>query len=137
MIPFTDEQSRGLGNLGQHYDSWISYTRRLRALPYGMSWKTVAGKDYLYELRDRAGNGSSLGPRSTGNEAKLKAIQEEKKDLKERIASAWMRVEEVSGMCRALHVPLLNKHAAEALVQFDLNGTLGRAVRAASTNALA
>lgn len=136
MIPFTDEQSRALGNLAQHYDNWLSYCRRFKPLPYGMAWKRIAGNDYLYELRDRLGNGTSLGPRSAANEARFEAFRREKDDLKERIRSTWERIEETSAICRALRVPLLNKHAAQALARFDVNGALGSMILVAGTNAM-
>jgi hypothetical protein len=136
MPSFTDEQSRALANLAQHYDAWVGYARRMRGLAYGMGWKTIAGKEYLYEIRDRAGNATSLGPRSPENEVRFNAYHETKDDLKERTRSSRARIEETSAICRALRVPLLNKHAAEALAQFDVNEALGPAILVAGTNAM-
>jgi hypothetical protein len=60
--PFSDEQSRLLVNLRQPYETWVSAERDLAALPYDLRRKTVGGREYLYRITDRSGNGKSLGP---------------------------------------------------------------------------
>src|SRR3546814_9962553 len=63
---FTDEQARALVNLRQRYEVWIEAARARAALPYDLRRKEVSGKAYLYYIRDRSGNGTSLGPCSDG-----------------------------------------------------------------------
>ena len=58
IAPFSDEQARTLVNLEQHYSVWIDAARALDALPYNLQRKEVSGRSYLYEIRDRRGNGT-------------------------------------------------------------------------------
>ena len=84
MTPFSDEQTRLLINLEQQYEVWIDAERRLATLPYGMRWKTSAGRDYLYEIRDRQGNGKSIGPRSPEIEATLADYRQHRQAAEDR-----------------------------------------------------
>jgi len=59
--PFSDEQSRLLVNLRQRYEVWMAAEQELAAMPYDLRRKAVSGSVYLYEIRDRSGNGKSLG----------------------------------------------------------------------------
>src|SRR3546814_18053200 len=85
VVPFSEEQMRLLVNLEQQYEVWIEAERRLFALPYGLKWKRISGRDYLYEVTDRVGNGRSLGPRSVENEV-LYARSEER-----GVGEGWVR----------------------------------------------
>jgi hypothetical protein len=136
MVPFGEEQLRTLVNLGQVYDQWVANSRERRKLPYGMQWKTVAERDYLYEIQDRKGNGRSLGPRSTEAEARLQRYQEQRKDLDERIAAALERVEQNAKIARALRLPGVAQEAGKILVELDLREMLGRNFMVAGTNAV-
>ena len=81
---FTDEQSRVLINLAQRYEVWIEAERALAAMPYDLRRKEIGGRAYLYEIRDRSGNGRSLGPWSDAQEEKLAGYRKEKISLKQR-----------------------------------------------------
>lgn len=59
--PFSPEQERALINMRQRYDAWIDGERELFGLPYDLRRKKVGGYEYLYEIHDRLGNGTSLG----------------------------------------------------------------------------
>ena len=59
--PFSDEQSRALINLEQRYHAYIACERDLAALPYDLRRKEVGGRAYLYQIRDRSGNGTTGG----------------------------------------------------------------------------
>jgi hypothetical protein len=62
LRPFSAEQSRLLVNLRQRYETWMDAERERAGMPYDLRRKTVSGKDYLYRIVDRSGNGQSLGP---------------------------------------------------------------------------
>lgn len=136
MIPFTEEQLRTLVNLGQGYDPWVQSTRKRRELPYGMQWKTVSGQDYLYEMRDRKGNGRSLGPRSPQTEEQHRQYQEKRADVDGRISSALERLQQNSKIARALRLPGLAQEAGKILVEFDIRAMLGSNFMVAGTNAI-
>ena len=80
--PFSEEQARALINLEQRYQVWIEAERALEKLPYDLRRKEVGGRSYLYEIKDRSGNGKSLGPWSDELEAKFTAYRAEKANAK-------------------------------------------------------
>jgi hypothetical protein len=125
FLPFSQEQLRAAANLAQFHDAWLEAARRLHNLPYGMAWKKSAGKEYLYQLRDRAGNGSSLGPRSTQTETTLANYQQEKSDASEREVSARQQMSETSRILRTLRAPAIYPEAAAILRAASIRSMLG------------
>ena len=136
MIPFSEEQLRTLVNLGQVYDHWVRNTRERRKLAYGMHWKTISGRDYLYETSDRKGNGRSLGPRAPETEDQLKQHQARRQDLDGQIAEAQARLQQNAKIARALRLPGLAQEAGKILVEFDIRQMLGTNFMVAGTNAI-
>lgn len=136
MLPFGEEQLRTLVNLGQFYDQWVESTRDRRKLPYGMQWKTVAEREYLYEMQDRKGNGRSLGSRSKTTEDQLGEYQEHRANLDKLISSSLERVEHNARIARALRLPGIAQEAGKILVELDIRRMLGTNFMVAGTNAL-
>lgn len=134
--PFSDEQLRVSVNLRQEYEVWIDAERRLARLPYGMAWKTIAGKDYLYEISDRQGNGRSLGPRSEITEARHRDYRETKAVLKQRRDQSREVALRSGRVWRALRLPMAASEAAEILREADLRGMLGPQLLLIGTNAV-
>jgi len=134
---FTEEQARTLVNLEQRYQVWIEAERRLFALPYDLRRKEVAGRSYLYEIRDRSGNGKSLGPWSPELEAKLAAYRTEKDSAKQRRDQSSERLDETGRLGRALRVPMLGNAAGPILREADRRSLLGRQLLVVGTNAMA
>ncbi|MEQ9332076.1 MAG: GSU2403 family nucleotidyltransferase fold protein [Thalassobaculum sp.] len=135
--PFSDEQLRVAANLQQHYETWIETERALAALPYGMLWKTVSGRSYLYAMADRRGNGTSLGPRSPETEARYQAYQSEKARLQDRRRSGGDRLAETCRLYRALRLPMIASEAAKILREADRRQLLGSHLLVIGTNAMA
>ena len=73
--PFSDEQARVAINLYQQYEVWIETERELATMPYNLVRKEVGGRSYLYEVRDRANNATSLGPWSDAQAARLETYR--------------------------------------------------------------
>jgi hypothetical protein len=136
FIPFSDEQLRVAANLEQHYDVWIQTQRSLFTLPYGMQWKTVSERDYLYLIHDRRGNGTSLGPRSSETEARYAAYREEKDALGERAKASAARLEETCRLYRTLRLPMVASEAAKILREADRRSLLGSHLIVVGTNAM-
>jgi hypothetical protein len=136
VTPFTDEQLRTLVNLDQAYRHWIEGDRELRALPYGMRWKTISGRDYLYEIFDRLGNGRSLGPRAPETEARHQDYRQKREALEARVSAAAGKLEQNSRIARAVKLPGIAREAAKILVELDLREMLGRNFMVAGTNAI-
>lgn len=134
--PFTDEQLRSLVNLRQRYEVWIDAERKLRALPYDLRRKRVGGRDYLYEIFDRRGNGKSLGAMTVETEQRLEAYRAEKAELKDRRAASSSLLDESSRLVRALRLPLLASEAGAILREADKRRLLGTHLMVVGTNAL-
>lgn len=133
---FNDEQSRTIINLQQHYDVWMVAIRAMSALPYDLRRKTVNGTDYLYQIRDRSGNGKSLGLYDESNSERFQSYHAEKSQLKDRISTSFERLQESCAIYRALRLPLLSNEAGSILREADQRGLLGRDVLVVGTNAI-
>lgn len=136
LLPFTDEQTRTLVNLRQRYEVWRDAERDLRALPYDLRRKKVGDYEYLYEIRDRSGNGTSLGRWDAEKEARFDAYRAEKAALKDRLATSRGVVEEGARLARALRVPMLASAAGPVLREADARRLLDGQLLVVGTNAL-
>ncbi|MET0544906.1 MAG: GSU2403 family nucleotidyltransferase fold protein [Caulobacterales bacterium] len=134
--PFSDEQARALINLEQRYGVWVEAERELSTMPYDLRRKEVGGRAYLYEIRDRSGNGTSLGPWSPEQQERFDAYHARKKDLKLRRDGSRPQMEEAGKIARALRVPMLSSEAGEILREADKRGLLGAMVLVVGTNAM-
>lgn len=133
----TDEQLRAAINLADAYEAWLPLARAEPAYSDRLQWKTVAGRQYLYRIRDRHGNGASLGPRSADTERTYHDYQTAKSDLRDRVASVSPVLDEAAAVYRALRLPMVDSYAARLLRELDLRGLLGDVVFAVGTTALA
>lgn len=136
LTPFTDEQIRALVNLRQRYEVWRDAEQARRALPYDLRRKRVGDYEYLYEIRDRSGNGSSLGRWDDNAEQRFVAYREEKSALDERLSRARAARDEGARLARALRVPLLASAAGPILREADCRGLLDGSLLVAGTNAV-
>jgi len=135
--PFSDEQSRLLVNLRQRYETWMSAERALAALPYDLRRKTISGREYLYRIFDRSGNGTSLGPMTPERERHFADYQANKRELKERIRTLRPALAEAAALYRALRLPLLSSDAGPILRECDRRNLLGTHLLVVGTNAIA
>jgi hypothetical protein len=136
LRPFTDEQARALVNLRQRYEVWRDAERAWRLLPYDLRRKRVGGYEYLYEIRDRSGNGTSLGRWNPEAERRLQAYRAEKAALKERREGARAAADEGARLARALRVPMLASAAGPILREADCRGLLDGQLLVIGTNAV-
>ena len=113
--PFSPEQERALINLRQRYYAWMDAERELRALPYDLRRKKVGGYEYLYEIFDRSGNGTSLGAWDEENQRRFENYREQKRSTKQRREGANEALAESSRIARALRLPLLSADAGPIL----------------------
>lgn len=134
--PFSDEQARLLVNLRQRYEVWITAEQQRAALPYDLRRKTVGGRDYLYRIFDRGGNGQSLGPLTRERQAEFDAYHAEKQALKDQIAQLRGALAESAALYRALRLPLLSSDAGPILRECDRRNLLGSRLLVVGTNAI-
>jgi hypothetical protein len=137
VIPFSDEQARALVNLRQRYEVWIEAQRSLFKMPYDLRRKTIGGKDYLYQIFDRSGNGTSLGHWDIEKQRRFEAYRADKAALKQRREGARAALDESSRQTRALRLPLLSSAAGPILREADRRGLLGNQLIVVGTNCMA
>ena len=135
--PFTDEQARTLINLHQRYEVWIEADQALFAMPYDLRRKSVGGRDYLYEISDRSGGGTSLGRWDEDKAARFAAYKAKKAKWKQRRDIARNLLTESSRLTRALRLPLLSSDAGPILREADRRGLLGSQLLVIGTNCMA
>lgn len=137
VIPFSDEQARVLVNLRQRYEVWMEAERSLAALPYDLRRKQVSGRAYLYEIHDRGGNGTSLGPWSDELAARFETYRAEKAAKKQQLAKSRTALDETARLARALRVPMVASEAGPILREADRRGLLGGSLLVVGTNCMA
>lgn len=135
--PFSDEQSRLLVNLRQRYEVWMAAEQELASMPYDLRRKTVSGSTYLYEIRDRSGNGKSLGPMDEAREARFQDYHARKDVLKAQIKGLRPVLAESAALYRALRLPMLSSEAGPILRECDRRRLLGSHLLVVGTNAIA
>ena len=136
ITPFSDEQLRALVNLRQRYEVWRDTERALRALPYDLRIKSVNGKQYLYEIADRSGNGKSLGPLDEQRQAQFDRYHTEKDALQARRDSTRAALAESGKIARAVRVPQMASDAGPILREADIRGLFDGALMVAGTNCM-
>jgi hypothetical protein len=130
---FGDEQRRLLLNLSQFYSAYIDAERSWnRVSAYPLHWKTVSGRDYLYQIIDSRGNAKSKGPRSNETEALHQAWH----DSKSRSDNAKSLLVEIGRMYRALRLGTISGEAAAILREADRRELLGHSLIVVGTNAM-
>lgn len=129
---YTDEQRRTLLNLSQYYSAFIEAERELRRLGRPLHWKTVNGREYLYEIRDSRGNAKSLGPRGEATEAKHRAWHA----ARDRRDGAKAALNETGRLYRALRLGTIAAEAAAILREADVRRMMGETVIVVGTNAM-
>jgi hypothetical protein len=96
----------------------------------------VGEYEYLYEIHDRSGNGTSLGRWDEVMAKRFEAYRAEKAALKDRREQARGVVEEGARLARALRVPMLAIAAGPILREADCRGLLDGDLLVVGTNAL-
>ncbi|QNM95502.1 GSU2403 family nucleotidyltransferase fold protein [Chitinimonas koreensis] len=130
---FTDEQRRLLANLDQFYDALITAEREMRAISlYPLHWKTVSGRDYLYQIIDSRGNAKSLGARDAETEQRHQAWH----GARDRRDGAKQRLVELGRQYGALRLGQISSSAAAILRESDARGMLGTLLIVVGTNAM-
>lgn len=129
---YTDEQRRTLLNLSQYYTAFIEAERELRRLGRPLHWKTVNGREYLYEIQDSRGNAKSLGPRGDETEEKHRAWHA----ARDRRDGAKAALNETGRLYRALRLGTISAEAAAILREADVRRMMGDIVIVVGTNAM-
>lgn len=137
LQPFSDEQLRAAINLADTYEAWVQLARREPAYADRLAWKTVSGRQYLYRIRDRRGNGTSLGPRNAETEQRHAEYQAGKAALRDQVGRISPTLDEACAVYRALRLPMIDSYAGSLMRELDLRELLGPVVIAVGTTATA
>lgn len=134
---FSDENLRHLENLRVAYEKWREIVRGERGCGARLQWKTVAGRDYLYEMNSRSGSGRSKGPRSAETEALFNERQQCRSGFQAQREAIQIRLDEMASMHRSMGLPRVDGRLGRLLREFDLSGLLGDSLMVVGTNAMA
>lgn len=138
MLEFREldgEQTRRLIDAEQRYETLLGLEARLHSSFRGsMSWKTVAGRDYLYRKID--GHWKSLGPRDEESEQLFAKYHSLRTELREQIEVLRGEIDRAARVDRAMGLGRVPKTIAAILRRLDRKRLLGKAVSVVGTNAL-
>jgi hypothetical protein len=132
MTPLSSQQRLNLVNTGQLFAAWKEAKAGARHYRYGMHWKRIRGREYLYRPIDAAGNARSLGPRSPETERVRAEFDDGRQRNAARLAELEEKLEEQSRLNRALRINRVRNIAArvlrklaerDALLDFRVIGT--------------
>ena len=122
MKPLSNQQRLHQVNSEQLYENYRSSRGHWAAYVYGMRWKSIRGKEYLFKDRDRRGNGKSLGPRSKETEAVLAAFQAGREVAQERLKLVTEKLQEQARLNKALRLNRVPSVIAKVLRELDFAG---------------
>lgn len=120
MRPLSNQQRLNLVNTEQLYESWLSTRHRIdREFRYGMRWKRVREREYLFRAKDRKGHGESLGPRSPETEQILESYNASRANAMQRIAGIDKQLTEQARLNKALRLDRVPSVVAKILRELD------------------
>lgn len=122
MKPFTNQQRLHQVNSEQLFENYRSAQSHGIAYQYGMRWKTVRGKEYLFKDGDRRGNGKSLGARSVETEQVLASFKAGRKTAQERMQLLTEKLKEQARLNKALRLNRVPTVIARVLRELDAAG---------------
>ena len=123
--PYSNEQARIAENLALVYEALVSTMRQQPEPVQRLAWKRVGNGEYLYQIRDRVGNGTSLGPRSEATEARWAAYVQARASFQaqeEQLRVLKARIAEVAAQYRALRLPLIDEMPGRIFREIDRRG---------------
>ncbi len=115
MRPLSNQQRLHLVNSEQLYENWLDAHRRASQYRYGMHWKKAGGHEYLFRVRDRRGNGKSLGPRSPLTEQRFAEFTSGKERAEARLKGIEAALVEQARLNKALRLGRVPETVARIL----------------------
>jgi hypothetical protein len=139
-MEFSSEQLRILENVRVAYDAWLQTAKQVPDGRPWLAWKTISGKEYLYQRLDRSGRGQSLGRRSTETEAlheDYRLRMDRREEALSRIKQSEAKLHELARLYRAVYLPMIDGMPGAILREADQRSMLGKAFLVVGTNAFA
>lgn len=122
MKAFSNQQRLHQVNSEQLYENYRAAQGHWVAYVYGMRWKTIRGREYLFKDRDRRGNGKSLGAKSAETEAVLASFQAGRAVAQERLKLVTEKLREQARLNKALKLNRVPTVIARVLRELDAAG---------------
>jgi len=125
MRALTNQQRLHLVNSEQLYENWLDAYRRSGQYRYGMHWKKVGGREYLFRVRDRKGNGKSLGVRSPSTEQLFAEFTSGKLRAESRLKGIEAALGEQARLNKALRLGRVPETVARILRELAMADVAG------------
>jgi hypothetical protein len=122
MKLLTNQQRLHQVNTEQLFENYRTALVHAESYVYGMRWKKVRDKEYLFKDHDRQGNGKSLGPRSAETEAVLASFSAGRSLAKARLKLIQEKVQEQARLNKALRLNRVPRVVARVLRELDRAG---------------
>lgn len=136
MARFDETQLRSLIDLQDAYEATLALWREVDRHAGRMTWKTIAGRDYLYHVHGDAGLGRSLGPRSPENERRYDEFRHGKQLTKAQLAATEPDMRRAAAVYVAVGLPVADSWAAKLFQHLDRERLMGKSVLVVGTNAM-
>ncbi len=121
---FSDSQSQIYKGAVQSHLALLEALRQSRPFRGGMHWKKIRGREYLYQYRDRLGNGRSLGPRSEQTEQFFTEFCREREAAGERLRTQRRLWLDQTRFCRAARLHRVPRPVIKILGQVEQHDRL-------------
>jgi len=133
---FTENQQRTLDRAVAAYQAYLEAVQARRPLKGGMHWKKVKGREYLYKYRDRAGHGSSLGPRSPETERLFAEFGRQRREHAAQLDARRQQLAEAARFCRAALIHRVPEPVVRILRHLSPGDLAGTPLMVIDTHAL-
>jgi hypothetical protein len=133
---FQENQQRTLDRAMEAYQAYLEAVQARRPLKGGMHWKKVKGREYLYKYRDRAGHGSSLGPRSPETERLLAEFGRRRRENAAQLDARRQQLAEAARFCRAALIHRVPEPVVRILRHLSPGDLAGTPLMVIDTHAL-
>jgi hypothetical protein len=122
-LPLNDTQVRSTTDLRQYYDLLVLAETQLAQYPGWLFWKKYPnGREYLVHAYDRTGRGTTMGSRSSKNEAHFQAFKTGQDDAKMRVKLAREQLVEQARFAKAARINRFPRQATQVLRAFADQG---------------
>src|SRR5262249_18529394 len=130
------DQRRQLIDVQQRFEAWRIADRAFRGSNKGsMTWKRIAGKEYLYRIIDRRTQ-KYVGPRTPQMENLKKDDMASRTANRTRVTKMRNGIEATAAVNRAMALGRVPRTAAKVLRALDRDGLLGNGLFIVGTHAL-
>jgi len=136
FFPISNAQAKAVIDSEQLFAAYQDTSMQSQGYQGGMHWKTVAGRDYLYRIHDRLGNGKSLGVKSEKTIQIFNTFTERKVLLKSRMNELKERLNIQAKINAVYRVGHVDNHVAAICEQLNKANLLDTNMLIIGTNAM-